>query len=138
MSDAECNIGADELTKYFYHHNIRQCLATSSIPESVQKKMERHPEMLKRFECMATGDEVTNGKPAPDIFLKAAEKMKVLPKDCIVFEDSVNGIKGAKAAGMTAIAIPGEIHNLDLFTDADEILNTLNDFNPEKYGFPPR
>lgn len=138
MSDAEYTIGADELTEYFYNHNIRQCLATSSIPESVYKKMERHPEMLKRFECMATGNEVENGKPAPDIFLKAAEKMKVSPNECIVFEDSVNGIKGAKAAGMIAIAIPGEIHNLNLFNDADEVLNTLNDFKPEKYGFIPK
>eukprot|EP00339_Tiarina_fusa_P016836 CAMPEP_0117044932 /NCGR_PEP_ID=MMETSP0472-20121206/31113_1 /TAXON_ID=693140 ORGANISM="Tiarina fusus, Strain LIS" /NCGR_SAMPLE_ID=MMETSP0472 /ASSEMBLY_ACC=CAM_ASM_000603 /LENGTH=60 /DNA_ID=CAMNT_0004756797 /DNA_START=479 /DNA_END=661 /DNA_ORIENTATION=- len=53
-----------------------------------------------------TGNETKNGKPAPDIFLKAAEKLGVNPKKCIVFEDSLLGIQGAKAAEMLSVAIP--------------------------------
>jgi len=52
------------------------------------------------------GDEVQNGKPAPDIFLAAAKKLEVEPQDCLVFEDSDNGVKAAHKAGMTIILIP--------------------------------
>jgi len=52
------------------------------------------------------GDEVQNGKPAPDIFLAAAKKLGAAPQRCLVFEDSDNGVKAAHRAGMTIILIP--------------------------------
>lgn len=51
---------------------------------------------------------VANGKPAPDIYLLAAQKLGIAPKHCLVFEDSFAGVTAAKAAGMTVIAIPAE------------------------------
>jgi HAD superfamily hydrolase (TIGR01509 family) len=53
-----------------------------------------------------TGDEVAHTKPAPDLFLLAAARLGVAPKDCLVLEDSVNGARAAHAAGMTCIAVP--------------------------------
>ena len=53
-----------------------------------------------------TGDEVANGKPAPDIFIEAARRIGCDPKKCIVFEDSPSGIAGAHAAGCLAVALP--------------------------------
>lgn len=53
-----------------------------------------------------TGDEVANAKPAPDVYLLAAERLGVAPGDCLVLEDSVNGARAAHAAGMTCIAVP--------------------------------
>ena len=58
------------------------------------------------FDALASGEEVTHGKPAPDIFLLAARKMGVSPPQCYVFEDSPNGIRAACAAGMKAIMVP--------------------------------
>jgi len=58
------------------------------------------------FDVVVGGDYVESAKPAPDIFLKCAEYLKVEPADCLVIEDSVNGLKAAKAAGTQAIMIP--------------------------------
>jgi HAD superfamily hydrolase (TIGR01509 family) len=53
---------------------------------------------------------VARGKPHPDIFLLAAERMEVAPQECLVFEDSVAGVQGAVAAGMTVIGICAASH----------------------------
>jgi HAD superfamily hydrolase (TIGR01509 family) len=55
-------------------------------------------------------ERVQNGKPAPDIFLYAAEKLKVAPKDCLVIEDSIHGVNAAKAGGMDVFAYTGGSH----------------------------
>ena len=57
------------------------------------------------FEVIISGEEVSNKKPSPDIYKKTANKMKVLPEKCVVIEDSINGVKSAKAAGMKCIAL---------------------------------
>ena len=65
---------------------------------------------------LVTADEVTNGKPAPDCFLMAAEKLGVSPQDCLVWEDAPAGIAAAKAAGMACIVI-GAAHTHPIETD---------------------
>ena len=65
---------------------------------------------------LVTADEVTNGKPAPDCFLMAAEKLGVSPQDCLVWEDAPAGIAAAKAAGMACIVI-GATHTHPIETD---------------------
>jgi HAD superfamily hydrolase (TIGR01509 family) len=59
-----------------------------------------------RFRALCSGDEVAHGKPAPDVFLLAARRLRCAPADCVVFEDSANGIRAARAAGMRCIAVP--------------------------------
>lgn len=58
-----------------------------------------------------TGDEVVHAKPAPDIFLLAAQRLGVAPSDCLVLEDSVNGARAATAAGMRCIAVPNPAYD---------------------------
>ena len=60
-------------------------------------------------------DDVKNGKPDPEVFLIAAKKLGLDPKDCVAFEDSINGIKSAHAAGMTTVMVP------DLLEPTEEI-----------------
>ncbi len=60
---------------------------------------------LNHFDAIVTGSDIVHNKPAPDIFLKAAEKAGLEPRFCIVAEDSIAGIKAAKAAGMTAVGV---------------------------------
>ncbi len=62
--------------------------------------------LLHYFKTVVTADDVKHGKPAPDIYLKAAKNLNVKPKDCVVLEDSEHGVEAAKAAGMKCIAIP--------------------------------
>jgi len=57
------------------------------------------------FDAVVTIDEVRHGKPAPDLFLLAAERLGVVPCDCVVYEDSLQGLRAAQVAGMTAIDV---------------------------------
>jgi len=62
--------------------------------------------IVDRFQGLATRDLVQAGKPAPDVFLKAAELLGREPKDCLVFEDSPTGVQAARAAGMPVVLVP--------------------------------
>ena len=61
--------------------------------------------MKNYFDALVTGDEVSKGKPDAEIFLKATEKLRVLPAECVVVEDAENGVIAAKNANMICIAI---------------------------------
>ncbi len=60
------------------------------------------------FSCVITGTEIINGKPAPDVYLEAAKKLNVDPKDCLVFEDVIKGIEAGHNAGMKVCAVDDE------------------------------
>ncbi len=84
---------------------LPQALATSSSYRYAAQKLEHH-DLLKHFDATVTGDQVTHGKPHPEPYLLAANKLGVSPSRCIAFEDSVNGIRSAKEAGMQTVLIP--------------------------------
>jgi HAD superfamily hydrolase (TIGR01509 family) len=83
------------------------CVASSSQPESLRHKLE----LTGLYECFEgrifSADEVANGKPAPDLFLHAAERMGVSPSQCAVIEDSRYGVQAARAASMDVFAYAG-------------------------------
>jgi beta-phosphoglucomutase family hydrolase len=81
------------------------------------------------FSVVQSGDEVEYGKPHPDIFLAAAEKLGVSPSNCVVIEDSLNGVKAGHAAGMIVIAVPNEYTKMLDFSIADHVIESLDDFN---------
>jgi len=103
-------------------------LATSSISELVIPFLERH-DIKQFFTQITTGEEVVNGKPAPDIYLRAAEKLGIAPENCLVVEDALAGIEAGKAANMKVAAIPdARFMDVSLFPDkADFILNELGE-----------
>lgn len=107
-------------------------LETQSIPKAVatstaRKKAERCLELGRvkdRFDLIVCGDEVLRGKPEPDIFLKAADKLKYPPENCIVLEDSENGLRAALKAGMLPICVP------DLAEPSEEVRRLIfKEFN---------
>ena len=77
-------------------------------------------DIFEMFDAIVCGEDVINGKPNPEIFLKASEKLGVAPKDCIVIEDSLAGIKGAYAGGMIGF------HVQDLKIADEDILRYCN------------
>lgn len=84
------------------------------------------------FQMLTSGDEVKNGKPAPDVFLLAAERLNIQPGNCLVIEDTLNGIRAAKAAGMMCIAIPcNETLHQD-HSEADVRMTSLTDVQFER------
>jgi HAD superfamily hydrolase (TIGR01509 family) len=62
------------------------------------------------FDEVVSSNEVPNGKPAPDVFLEAASRIRIAPEDCVVFEDARSGIIAARAAGMEVVAVPTHLH----------------------------
>ena len=86
----------------------------------------------KYFDTIVSSKDVTIGKPAPDIFLKAARRIALNPHDCIVIEDSLPGIEAAKAAQMLVIALTTTREREEL-TDADIIVNSLDELSVKDF-----
>lgn len=104
-------------------------LATST-PRKVALRFIERIGIGKRLDVICTGDEVRYGKPHPEIYILCADRLGVAPEDCLVFEDSVNGVLAAKAARCRCIAVPDP----DLFDDrrygiADYKIRSLSDFD---------
>lgn len=81
------------------------------------------------FDCYVSGEDVENSKPDPEIFLLTAEKLGVDPKCCLVFEDSSNGVKAAKGAGMKCVGFNGSNTSPQDLSIADKIIGTFTDFD---------
>ena len=142
FAKAELMPGAERLLQHLHSNGVPIALATSSHDRHFQLKTSLHRELFSLFDHVITGNEVVRGKPSPDIFLLAAQRWENTPSPpspahCLVFEDAPSGMVAAKAAGMHCILVPDanleEAHRLG----ADEIIDSLLDFSPEKYGLPP-
>jgi len=81
--------------------------------------------LTRAFETVVSGDEVARGKPAPDGYLMAARRLAVEPAQCFVVEDTRSGVLAAKAAGMTAAAVPGASTIHEDFSPADFVIPSL-------------
>ena len=110
--------GARELLEYLWSRGIKTAVASGSSHTSIEHHL-RELGVYERFDAITGGHDVEHGKPAPDIFLLAAEKMGANPSDCIVFEDSANGVRAGHAAGMRVIGIP------DIVDFSDEVKGLL-------------
>ena len=77
------------------------------------------------FDAFVTGEEVINGKPHPDMFLLAAQRLSVDPSNCLVFEDAINGVIAAKSAGMKCVAVTNTHPESDL-SIADLVINNFS------------
>ena len=89
---------------------VPYCIATSSSPRRARRSLEIVAFPGLEETPLFTASMVEHGKPAPDLFLLAAEKMGVKPRDCLVIEDSLNGIRAARAAGMEVLRFTGGTH----------------------------
>ncbi len=97
--------GVVEILGKFKEAGVKCAVASSSSMEVIAGNLARAG-ISSCFEAVASGPEVMNGKPAPDIFLLAAERLGLPPEECYVFEDAVNGILAADAAGMKPVMVP--------------------------------
>lgn len=131
--------GAEALVRHLKAHNIPIAVGTSSTSSGFGHKTTLHREWFALFDTIVTADdpEVGAAKPAPDIFLTAARRLGVAPQDCLVFEDSPFGVTAAKAASMTAIAVPDAAMPDSKCHHADLIIRQLPEFDLAAYGLPP-
>jgi HAD superfamily hydrolase (TIGR01509 family) len=105
---------------------LRLAVATSSVSASARPFLDRH-RLNEFFAVVVTGDEIEHGKPEPDIYLRAAEKLAV--DSCLVIEDSLSGIVAAKAAEMRVAAVPDRrfVDPGEYEKQADYLLNDLSE-----------
>ena len=119
--------GARELLVYLKENNYKTCVASSSARECSMRLLEKH-DLVKYFDDFVFGPEVEKGKPNPDIFLKAAEKVEIASENCLVLEDSQAGIQAAYSAGMKVICIPDLKYPTDEYVQmATEVKESLFD-----------
>src|SRR5213083_2400956 len=107
---------------------LHLAVATSSVGASARPFLDRH-QLAGFFKVIVTGEEVERGKPAPDIYLCAAEKLNVSAEKCLVVEDSLSGIAAGKAAKMRVAAIPDRrfVDPSKYQKAADYVLNSVKE-----------
>ncbi|NYV27453.1 HAD family phosphatase [Streptobacillus felis] len=105
--------GVKELISYLKNENIKLAIASSSQKNKIHKLL-KNEELYQYFDFIISGEEVLESKPNPEIFLKTIKHFGLNPCDCIVLEDSYNGIRAAHKAGAIPVMIP------DLLIPTDE------------------
>jgi beta-phosphoglucomutase len=116
----------DELEK----EKIPKAIATSGLAPNIDFMFEHVP-IKKYYTNVIDASQISNGKPHPEIFLKAAAAINAEPKNCVAFEDSVAGIRSAKAAGMKVIALT-TTHTAEEVHEADFIIKDYTEISLTK------
>jgi len=97
--------GFEDYIKDLRKQGIKTAVVTSSNQIKMEAVYQHHPEFKDLFDAILTSEDFERSKPDPDCYLKAAERFGVRPADCVVFEDSFNGLKSGRAAGMRVIGL---------------------------------
>ena len=108
----ELMAGVEEILEFFKSAGVAMAVASSAPVAVIEENLTR-ANLRGCFDVLIGGDLVTRSKPAPDIFLLAAEKLNLPASDCYIFEDSFNGIRAAAASGGVAIMIPDTVQPTD-------------------------
>ena len=108
--------GLHEILEYFRSQGVKMAVASSSHRQPIQRNLEQSG-IRSCFEAVVSCEDVSQGKPDPEVFLTAAKRLGLSPADCYVFEDSYNGVRAGHAAGCRTVMIP------DLHQPDEEIAN---------------
>jgi HAD superfamily hydrolase (TIGR01509 family) len=118
--------GVPEVLHDLKDRGLRLALASSSVPAVIAASLKALG-IGSLFEIKVSGHDVENGKPSPDIFLEAARRLGLPPAECVVVEDSSNGMRAALTAGMRCAVVPCSSTAHQDFSDASIRLRTLFD-----------
>jgi pseudouridine-5'-monophosphatase len=131
--------GVEKLTAHLAACGIPMAVATSSSADALAAKRQPHAALFGRFAAFVTAEDVVHGKPAPTVFLAAADALGVPAAECIVFEDAQSGVAAGLAAGCAVVAVPDATLHEDVapFADAHQVLRSLDEFEPQAWGLPP-
>ena len=97
--------GFEALVADLHRHGVKTAVVTSSNIPKMESVYRYQPRFKELFDAILTSEDFARSKPDPDCYLKAAARFNVSPEECIVFEDSFNGLKSGRAAGMRVVGI---------------------------------
>ena len=97
--------GLEDYLRLLRQQGVKTAVVTSSNLPKMQAVYASHPEFHELFDAILTSEDFERSKPDPDCYLKAAGRFGVEPQDCVVFEDSFNGLKSGRAAGMYVVGL---------------------------------
>lgn len=118
--------GLFDLLEFLEKTKIPKAVCTSSVPRIMKAVLEPQ-NLIPRFDFIMTSEDIVQGKPNPEIYLKAAQKFNIQPENLLVFEDSVAGCQAARKANATCFVILAD-HNKNLdFSHASQVFHSLND-----------
>ena len=117
--------GAVEFLDKLKERKIPVALVTSSNNLKMEHLWQDMPDFRSRFNLIITGDVVTNSKPDPEGYLKAAGGLGVKPQRCAVFEDSLQGVKAGLAAGAFVVGVAGTLKAEDIAPYCDIVVNAV-------------
>ncbi len=119
--------GAVKLLNSLKKGNFKLGLASSAPRENIDLALSEL-NLAGVFDCIVSGQEVSESKPSPQIYLLAARKLEALPNDCVVIEDSPLGVKAAKTAGMKCLGITNT-HPTEKLGEADMVVDSLENMD---------
>lgn len=111
LNDFEANMryeyvaGLLDFLRILKSYSVKTAIVTSSNLPKMQNVYAQHPQFKELFDVILTSEDFDESKPSPDCYLKAAAKLNINVKDCVVFEDSINGVKSGVNAGMKVVGL---------------------------------
>lgn len=119
--------GLYELLDFLKENGVKIALATSTSRETATLNL-KSIRVLDYFDELVCGNDVKNGKPHPEVFLTAAQKLGLEPSDCAAYEDSLTGVQSAHSAGMITIMVPDYLQPTpEILPMIDKLCNTLDE-----------
>lgn len=141
MPSVEILPGIFDTVKHIRAQGVTCAIATSSPKHLLEAKKIGKSDFFSMFDAIVCGDDVTNGKPDPEVFLKAAKAINADPKNCVVFEDAPSGVRAGRAAGMRVCALPNPIVDIEVYKREDPTWIVpsarILDFDLTQIGLPP-
>ncbi|KAI4469854.1 2-deoxyglucose-6-phosphate phosphatase 2 [Holotrichia oblita] len=141
LGNCELMPGVKKLLLHLHSNKIPMAIASSTSQYMYARKSAPHTELFKVFHhvvCGGSDPDVVKSKPDPQIFILCMDRFedKPKPRDCLIFEDTVNGVSAAIDAGSQCVVIPAKDLPREDFKFATLIVNSLEEFKPEQFGLP--
>jgi beta-phosphoglucomutase-like phosphatase (HAD superfamily) len=127
---------AREAVEFFIKAGLPVAVCGGAPRPEVELKLRRYG-LIDLFKVIVAGSDVKNGKPNPDMYLLAAERLGIRPENCLAFEDTEYGLASATSAGMSCITMPNEFSQHQDFSKADAVVKNLKEaieFVKNKYN----
>ena len=120
--------GAKDFLLNLKGRGVNTALVTSSNMRKMQQVYRQHPDFVYLFDKIFSSEDFKASKPNPDCYLTAAQHFNVSTKECVVFEDSINGLKSARAANMYVVALQTTLDKNCLVGLCDEIIRDFSNY----------